>query len=162
MFHQPSRVIVRMAALLALIMPAALQRARADSPTSPAADDPKMAEQRARLKGDWQALRGEMDGAPREESFVLRFEDTRIIKIGKTKREGSTYQLEPSPGPVGHMIIYKDGSKKPLFGIYQIEQDKMKLCFGPTRPAEFRTVPGQKALLLFFERKSEAPPPSGK
>jgi uncharacterized protein (TIGR03067 family) len=152
-----------LAGMALLVMGAAL-RGEEKQAHAPKAADAEVAAELAKIKGSWRALRGELAGEPRKESFLLTFGDATVVKKGEKKTENAVFHLNPSVHPKQIDILKEEGKKRWLLGIYEIEGDTLKFCFGPERPQELATKPGQNALLLELRREaaSEAPAPSDK
>jgi uncharacterized protein (TIGR03067 family) len=144
--------------LIGLLLLTSWHGVRADDrqPGAIKAADVAVAEDLAKLKGPWRAVRGELSGEPRQESFLLTFDDATWMKQGKTKTEKGVFHLNPSTAPKQIDILKEDGKRKWLLGIYAIEGDRLRFCFGPERPDELTTKPGQNAVLLEFRREPGA------
>jgi uncharacterized protein (TIGR03067 family) len=110
----------------------------------------------SKIGGSWRIVRAEMNGEPRQESFVISFRDGRFIRKGKTKTYTGSYRLDSSTSP-RQISITKDESpsKKPLPGIYTIEGDTLTICFGSVQPKDFATKPGQNGMLLVLRHEAD-------
>src|SRR5207248_8242797 len=73
--------------------------ARSDGRNDAKAADAAVAQELAKLKGSWRAIRGEMEGQPRQESFLLTLGDAIWTKQGKTKTEKGLFHLNASSDP---------------------------------------------------------------
>jgi len=142
---------------LACMAFASASGARADERSNIKASDTAVAEELAKLKGSWRAIRGQFEGEPRQESFLLTFGDAVWTKQGKTKSEKGLFHLNGSSEPKQIDIYKEEGKPRWLPGIYSIEGDKLRICFGPARPQDMATKPGDKSLFLEF-RREDAPP----
>jgi uncharacterized protein (TIGR03067 family) len=132
----------------------------------PVKEPPEAAGERQKLQGTWQAVSGETDGQPLPEDSVKQ---VRVIIKGdeihlKPNRSENrvTFTLDPTKKPKLLSMTAQDGPDKgktvPV--IYELEGDRLKLCFdtrtGQKEPTEFATKPGSG--LLLFVLKREAPP----
>jgi uncharacterized protein (TIGR03067 family) len=152
----------RLAAVLALVFALAL------APLSFAADDAVKAEF-AKLEGTWQVVSHETEGAPASEdywrtiSFVfkgkeLTFKGDDVVskKIGKI-----TLTLDPSTTPrlIDLKIVEGEFKGIMLEGIYEIKDDRLKICYhndeAKNRPTEFATKKGTKFDLFVLKREKK-------
>jgi uncharacterized protein (TIGR03067 family) len=120
------------------------------------ASDAAVAEELAKLKGSWRAIRGELAGEPRQESFLLTLGDAIWTKQGKTKTEKGLFHLNASTEPKQIDIFKEEGKPRWLPGIYTLEGDTLRICFGPERPHAMATKAGDKALFLEFRRENSS------
>jgi uncharacterized protein (TIGR03067 family) len=135
---------------------------RADERNNAKASDVAVAAELARLKGSWRAIRGELAGEPRQESFLLTLGDAVWTKQGKTKTEKGLFHLNASSEPKQIDIFKEEGRPRWLPGIYSIDGDRLRICFGPERPETMATKAGDKALFLEFRREDASPAGTGK
>jgi uncharacterized protein (TIGR03067 family) len=150
------------AAMLACMGFLAAPGARAGEQNITKASDAAVAEELAKLKGSWRAIRGQFEGEPRQESFLLTFGDAVWTKQGKTKSEKGLFHLNPSSEPKQIDIFKEEGKPRWLPGIYSIEGDRLRICFGPERPEVMTTKAGDKALFLEFRREDAPAAGTGK
>jgi uncharacterized protein (TIGR03067 family) len=136
--------------------------ARADERSAAKASDAAVAAELAKLKGSWRATRGELEGEPRQESFLLTLGDATWTKQGKTKTEKGLFHLNASTEPKQIDIFKEEGRPRWLPGIYSIDGNMLKICFGPERPDTMATKAGDKSLSLEFRREDAPPAATGK
>jgi uncharacterized protein (TIGR03067 family) len=135
---------------------------RADERNSARSSDAAVAQELARLKGSWRAIRGQFEGEPRRESFLLILGDAVWTKRGKTKTEKGLFHLNASTEPKQIDIFKEEGKPRWLPGIYSIDGDRLRICFGPERPEALATKAGDKSLLLEFRREDASGAEIGK
>jgi uncharacterized protein (TIGR03067 family) len=142
-----------MGALLVAAGTSPIMQAQEKEPSPGQAADALLKAELAKLKGSWRAVRGELSGEPRKESFLLTFSDAIWTKTGEKSTETGVYHINPSASPKQIDFLRQEGKKKWLLGIYTLEGDTLKFCYGPERPSALATKSGQKALLLEFRRE---------
>jgi uncharacterized protein (TIGR03067 family) len=127
---------------LACIVFQAARCARADERNNAKVSDAAVSQELAKLKGSWRAIRGQFEGEPRQESFLLTLDDAVWTKQGKTKTEKGLFHLNASAEPKQIDIYKEEGKPRWLPGIYSIDGDKLRICFGPERPEALATKAG--------------------
>ena len=116
-----------------------------------------------KLEGTWQLVSGVVDG---KELPAEEVKNTQIIT------KGNTFEFPNASGvgtsPKGSFVINPDADPKQLdstatngpdvgkvsLGIYEVEGDNQKTCFGPpggSRPAEFISTPGSGIILQVWK-----------
>ncbi len=122
-----------------------------------------VARDQAAYAGTWRVVTIEADGTPqpaREQNIVVvnRADGSWTMTIDGREASSGTSKIDPlaTPAEIDIEITVGDGAGSKLLGIYEIEQDRRRLCFrggGEWRPREFTTVAGSKAVLVTFERE---------
>jgi RNA polymerase sigma factor (sigma-70 family) len=141
-----------------------LRRQADDKPKEkpPVKEPPEATAERQKLQGTWAAVSGETDGQPIPEDslnqvFVIIKGDEIHFKPNRTENK-VTFTLDPTKKPRLLAMTAADGPDKgktvPL--IYELEGDRLKLCFdtkaGEKQPTEFATKPGSGLLLFVLKR----------
>jgi uncharacterized protein (TIGR03067 family) len=98
------------------------------------------------IQGTWKIVMLEADGEAAPALVVAKLklvfkDDTLTFTPGEPGFTNYTYKLDPATKPAGFDMTHADGSDKgmTLKGIYLLEADSLKICFGKTgdRPKEF-------------------------
>jgi uncharacterized protein (TIGR03067 family) len=130
---------------------------------APAPDD-AVKKEMARLEGTWSVKALTVDGkqVPEEDisklKVVLKGDTYTLEADGKVAEEG-TWTIDPTKKPKTIDTTPKTGDNKgkPSQGIYQLDGDTLKMCFGPTgkedRPKEFESKEGTKYELGVYKRE---------
>ena len=126
------------------------------------ADGPSATEREMeKLAGSWIIVTAEAAGKPLElaKGSMLIFRGAKLKLRGKIARsaggeDDAIYHLDPSKKPKTFDLtpLKPPGGKEPVLrGIYDLNGDELKLCFGKSgSPAEFRS---DDALLLILKRE---------
>jgi uncharacterized protein (TIGR03067 family) len=125
-------------------------------PMSSRRDMAKMDEQQ--VQGAWQAVKIVMGGrsVPTEVVTTLKyvFEGAKVsLWEGDKETGGGTFSLGPTREPKAIDVSLAEGPEKgkTVSGIYEVEGDRLRMCLGEERPAEFRGA--GKAALVEPERE---------
>jgi uncharacterized protein (TIGR03067 family) len=74
-------------------------------------------------------------------------------KLGAKDGDSVTIELDPSKKPKTIDLTTEfDGQKATLKGIYQLDGDELKICFGQQRPKEFPTKVDSGTMLYVLKR----------
>ncbi len=122
-----------------------------------------------KLQGIWVAVAAEKQGEPMSEERVReakivftvagnRFTMTTAKNRGELK---GTLQIDPSKNPRTmdwSALRPEDGKSLDAHGIYDVQGDTLKFCYGEERPTEFKTKPGRELdqRLYVFQRGLQA------
>jgi RNA polymerase sigma factor (sigma-70 family) len=144
-----------------------MQGAGSGQPKTPARD-PAQRDLEA-LQGVWGAIVIEREGkrAPAEvlEGFRVVFKGNRMTINPQSDNRTSTFTLDPAKQPAWFDAMPEEGPGKGqrLPAIYELDGDRLKLCFdnvaaGDRRPTEFRSS-AENRLTLFVLTRIQPPPP---
>jgi RNA polymerase sigma factor (sigma-70 family) len=132
---------------------------------APAAPVPAPQADQEKLQGNWQALAIEK-GGQQPVAADLRFNfmgDQLTLVVAGTRAAPMRYVLDPSRDPKSIDFAMQNG--KILLGIYQVDQDSLKVCLdydlagvGGKRPTSFRPPRGDPEVCLFVFRRVQAQP----
>jgi RNA polymerase sigma factor (sigma-70 family) len=135
----------------------------------------------AKLQGTWVAVAAEANGKEVSEKLIKEAKVTLVI--AGDKFVASATNLVGMNGKVTWTGIIKVNSSKrpPWFdlldnlveitktksalkttgakGLYELRDDSLKVCYGPERPAQFKTAPNSSQKLYVFERRKAKPNP---
>src|SRR4051794_23173874 len=100
--------------------------------------------ERAKLRGRWAIISAAFDGketpAGQLKDRELLFDDKSFTaSVGGKKRNTIRYTLDPSKSP-GQIDLRREGVEGASLGIYTLDGDELKLCYGEpgaARPTEF-------------------------
>ena len=120
-----------------------------------------MKEQEA-VQGDWVLVSGERDGIVFPESDVegtkRTFTGDKFLVTKQSERVASgTFRLDPSKQPK-EVNVKLDGADKPVQGIYALEGETLKICYGlpgVERPKEFGTKVGSGHIFGVWKRAKQ-------
>jgi uncharacterized protein (TIGR03067 family) len=115
-----------------------------------------------KLQGTWTVVTVEADGKPlpAEQTQTMKLViqgDKYTFQTGDQRVEG-TYKLDPTKKPKTIDAARSDGPDKGkvLQGIYQVDGDEMKMCFGApgneARPKDFAAKAGEGFRLYVLKR----------
>ena len=111
----------------------------------------------AQLKGTWTVISEEDNGkASKVKDATVTIGAGKItVKVKGKKDQESTYKVDTTKKPKAIDIVVDDGKKSKL-GIYELDGDTLKLCFGEkARPTEFKTSQESPGLLLVLKREKK-------
>jgi uncharacterized protein (TIGR03067 family) len=88
-----------------------------------------------RLRGTWSG-KIQVGNDEVKAQFAIYGDESFEINFGGNHLNGER-KIDPTKNPK-EITLTLDGSKKSLFGIYKLEGDTLKLCFGDKRPTDFK------------------------
>lgn len=115
----------------------------------------------AKIQGTWHVAVAEENGdrlpKERRENARLTIVGSRFkLEDGKTTLEGSFNVGGKDPMTFDAFAELAANETVGVPGIYKIDKDTVTLCFSRAkkRPTEFKTLPGQNAVLLVLRREA--------
>jgi uncharacterized protein (TIGR03067 family) len=112
------------------------------------------------IQGTWTIVMLESDGeqAPAEivATVKLVFKGDKLtFAPGEPGFTNYTYKLDPNAKPAGFDMTHADGKDKGITqrGIYSLETDSLKICFGEKRPNEFTARAKSGQVIYVLKRK---------
>jgi uncharacterized protein (TIGR03067 family) len=118
-------------------------------------------EDREKLQGVWAITSSERDGKPEQGDSKSPLElgfaaETFRFHLPAGARHPQPYQLDPNAKPkaIDWLAGGRHGPSEPLLGIYELEGDTLKICWGQNgrRPKEFASGAGKGAWLWVLKR----------
>ena len=133
-----------------------------------AEDSEAIKKDRAQLQGEWSMMSGSADGsampdAMRETAMRVCKGDETKVTIGEQLLMKAKFTLDPSRKPkrIDYQMIDGPTKGKKQLGIYELEGDTVKFCFGSPgseRPPDFTSKPGDGRTLSVWKRKKTSDP----
>lgn len=135
-----------------------------------AADDQQSDAERelAKFQGTWTIESSVAGGleipADQLQGFLVIYEgDRHTLKFGDQVFQVGTQTIDPSQSPKAIDVTMIEGSAKGtvMLGIYEIDGDKLTVCFDPTgkeRPTEFKSETGSQNFLNVHRRVTSTAP----
>jgi uncharacterized protein (TIGR03067 family) len=127
-----------------------------------ASDDDAAARDRKLYAGTWKIVAIESDGEAkpgdaRRVIVVNHADGTWAMTVDGLETNRGESRIDPlaNPPEIDIEITSGDGKGKVLQGIYEVTETRRRLCFRGEqgwRPREFRTQPGDGAVLVTFEK----------
>ena len=121
----------------------------------------------AQLQGEWTMISGTADGQPMPEAMLrgarrVCKDDVTTVMVGGELFMKARFILNPSKNPktIDYQVIDGPTKGKTQLGIYQIDRDRVKFCFGGVgaeRPQEFSTKPGDGRTSSVWKRTAKGP-----
>src|ERR1044071_5099224 len=118
------------------------------------ADDKKV------IEGTWVIVEAELGGQKLPDEGI---KGTRLILTAdryEYQNDRGEYKLYPAEEIKAMDIVGKEGPNKgkSLLAIYELEGDKLKICYdltGKTRPTKFKTAAGTRQFLVTYQRAKD-------
>jgi len=133
-----------------------------------AEDSEAVKKDRTQLQGEWSMVSGSADGtampdAMRESAKRVCKEDETTVTVGGLLFMKAKFTIDPSrkPKTIDYQMIDGHTKGKKQLGIYEIEGDTVKFCFGSPgseRPQDFSSKPGDGRTLSVWKRKKPPEP----
>ena len=147
--------------LAAVMMVAGIARGLSQEAVVP--EEAEVARARALYAGTWKIVAIESDGEAkpgdaREVIVVNQADGTWTMAVDGLEVNRGESRIDPlaDPPEIDIEITSGDGKGKVLQGIYEVTETRRRLCFRGEqgwRPREFRTQPGDGAVLVTFEKQ---------
>jgi uncharacterized protein (TIGR03067 family) len=126
-----------------------------------AADDDAKKDQ-DQMQGEWSLVSGMRNGEPLPEDAVKTLKRKVEGNASTVTRDGevvakATFTLDASKKPKT-IDITVEGQDKPVLGIYEVDADKMKICYGgpgDERPKEFASKENSGITLAVWKREKK-------
>jgi uncharacterized protein (TIGR03067 family) len=109
-----------------------------------------------KLKGTWTVVKAERNGQANDEikdDKLILTEDGKLTVKAKDRDQEGTFEVNPTKKP--KTIDVKPGSEGIVLGIYELDGDNLKLCFGRPgndRPTAFESKPDSGVMLITLKR----------
>jgi uncharacterized protein (TIGR03067 family) len=136
--------------------------------TAWAEDTEAMKNDKARLQGEWSMVSGSADGnampdAMRETARRVCKGDETTVTLGAQLIMKAKFTIDPSrkPKTIDYEMIDGPTKGKRQLGIYELEGDTVKFCFGSpgsARPPDFTSKQGDGRTLSAWKRKKTPDP----
>jgi len=133
-----------------------------------AADDKDAAakKEREKIVGTWKVITMERDGNKIDEDMATQFsvvfdaEGKWTLKIAGNDLMDGTSAIDPTKKPKEIDFKYsQDGDEKVLKGIYELDGEKFKVCYGSPgadkRPSGFEAKAGSGLTLTVYEKEKK-------
>src|SRR5262249_42661768 len=112
-----------------------------------------------RLQGAWKAVSYEVDGRDDviilPETFTFTFKGDTFSFPWLDVKIAGTFKIDSAKKPKVIDLSTEDAKGMGRHGIYELEDDTLKLCFGEERPKEFKTKPDSGGWILVLKREKE-------
>jgi uncharacterized protein (TIGR03067 family) len=136
--------------------------------TAWSADEQAVKQDLAKMQGEWSMVSGSADGQPMPDSMrkhmkrVCKGDETTTTMGGQIFLK-ARITLDPSKQPktVDYQMTDGFSKGKTQLGIYEVDGDTFKSCFGKPgaeRPADFTSQPGDGRTLSVWRREKPAAP----
>ena len=112
-----------------------------------------------RLQGAWKAVSYEEDGrddvVSLSRTFAFDFKGDAFSFPWADLKITGKFKIDSAKKPKVIDLSTEDAKGMGLHGIYELEGDTLKLCFGVERPKEFKTKANSKQWMLVLKREKE-------
>jgi uncharacterized protein (TIGR03067 family) len=116
-----------------------------------------------KIQSTWKMVSMESEGKiestddAKDKRLVITAEMMCVTERGEKTKEEIKYTLDDSKKPktIDLEMVQPDGPKMKLLGIYELDDDTLKICINPSgdkRPTEFATSPGSSVRMLVLKR----------
>jgi len=161
-FHQRVATACACAALFWLLSLAGCQsRNSGPAPPNPKEEAPK--EDPEAIQGTWVVVSAEENGVPvsgaKGERHTFTAEGLTCVSEKGEEMTKATYKLDPAKSPKEITMCIRVGPLDTFArGIYQLDKDALKICWGTVSaegpvPKEFKTAVGSKSKLVVYKRE---------
>ncbi len=112
-----------------------------------------------KLQGDWKLISAEEHGSPVPADKIqnldvhLNINDEQMTFTSRQRHGMLTiFKLDPTKRPrtVAMTVQERNGTASLLHGIYEVDGDRLKLCWGEEAPTEFKTKADRQADQRFY------------
>ena len=136
--------------------------------TAWAEDSEAVKKDRTQLQGEWSMVSGSADGSAMPEAMRTTArrvckDDETTVTVGGQLFMKAKFTIDPSrkPKTIDYQMIDGQTKGKKQLGIYEIDGDTVKFCFGSPgseRPPDFTSKPGDGRTLSVWKRKKTPDP----
>jgi len=137
-------------------------------PLAQAEDNPALKKEMTQLQGEWSMVSGTADGQPMPEEMRKQMKrvckgDEITVTAGGQIFIKAKVSIDPSrkPKTIDYEMIDGFTKGKKQLGIYELDGDTFKSCFGAPgaeRPKDFTSQPGDMRTSSVWKREKEATP----
>ena len=131
-----------------------------------AADEPKKdvvdLDDESAIIGAWKVVKAVRAGmelpATERDRLKFEFKGKKIIVHDNGRDEPAEFSIDASKTPKTIDIKPQRGGAKTVYGIFEVNDDALKLCFtrqGGERPKQFSSKAGSEVVLLILEREKK-------
>jgi uncharacterized protein (TIGR03067 family) len=110
--------------------------------TAVAQNEGRGTKERKGLQGTWVVVSANVDGKPDDSSKGVRFTFTdQAVTVDREGKRSApvVFRVDPTKSP--KQIDFEE-RRPPTAGIYELDGDRLRLCYGVERTSEFRPETG--------------------